>query len=153
MRTRPVLSSTVALAVTSTQITALVGAAQAEQVVGDGAVAREAVDENGARALVGEAIRLERAERILRRVGRIAEHDPEVRVGRDGDVVAGAERADVDAFVHGLEEPRERLGARGLGGIGRRHGGIISGLGATGLARARAPEAWRLQDSCGDSSA
>jgi len=38
----------------------VVGAAQAEQVVGDRAVAREAIDEHRARALVGEAVGLER---------------------------------------------------------------------------------------------
>ena len=113
----------------------LVGAAQAEQIVGDGAVAGEPVDEGRTRALVCEAVRLEGTERILRRAGRIAEHDPEKRVGRDGDVVPGADRADVDALVHGLEEPGERLGARRLGGIGRRHGRIISGFGASAFAR------------------
>ena len=44
-------------------------------------------------------------------VGRVAEHDPEVRVGGDRQVVARPEQADVDALVHRLEQPRERLGA------------------------------------------
>ena len=68
-------------------------------------VSREEVDHGV--ALIG----LERAQRLLGGAGRVAEHDAEERVGGDGDVVAGAEEADVDPFVHRLEEPRERFGA------------------------------------------
>jgi len=38
----------------------IVGAAQAEEIVGDGAVARETIDEENTRALVGEPVGLER---------------------------------------------------------------------------------------------
>jgi hypothetical protein len=119
-----------------------VGASKAEQVVGDRPVAREAIDEHRARALGREAIGIEGAQRGVRRVGWVAEHQPQEGVGGDRDGVAQTEQADVHAFVNGVEQPCERLGACHLGRVGKGHGERLyreSGIGSRNRAKAGLP--------------
>src|SRR5204862_3038613 len=87
-----------------------IGAAQPQQVIGDGAVALEPRDEPVARHRIEEAIRLERTHVRCGRVPREAEHQLEMGIGGRGAGVRAVNRADVDAFVHRLEQPRERFG-------------------------------------------
>jgi hypothetical protein len=102
-----------------------VGPAQPQQVVGDGAFAREAIEEHGAGVLIGEAVRREGADLCFGRVRRVAEDEAQKRIGRERLVVVGCQTADVHTLVQGFEEARECLGA-GLTGICRRgHDGII----------------------------
>ncbi len=90
----------------------IVCAPQAEQVVGDRAVGREALHECRSRLRIGEALVVERANIGLGRLGGKAEHPLEVRVGGDGGGAPLAERADVHALVHRFEEACERFSAR-----------------------------------------
>ena len=97
-----------------------VGATQAQQVVGHRAVAPQPVDELLARLRIDEEIDLERPHFIARRVGGKAEHQLEVGIGEERRAAAGVHQADVDALVHGLEQPRERLGGEVVGVVERR---------------------------------
>ena len=108
-----------ACAVTSTHIGVAIGAAQPQQVVGDRAVAREPLDERRrAPADRRSAPASNGRTSSPRRLGGVAEHQFEVGIGREGVACRRpSTRADVDAFVDGFEQPRERLG---LGEVTRR---------------------------------
>ena len=90
---------------------ALIGAAEAQQIVGDRAVGREPLEQRHARLRIDEAIAIERPHVGFGRFARVAEDQLEVGVGGDGRGRIGAERPDVHAFVDGFEQPRERRGA------------------------------------------
>ena len=96
-----------------------VDAPQTEQVVGDDAVGRQAIEERTARGGIGEAGHSKRRNVRLDGVSGVAEHSLEMRVRRDGrPVVVRVERgkgADEDALVQRLEQARERGGARVAG--------------------------------------
>ena len=107
-----------------------VGAAQAEQVVADGAVGAQAIEERDARLRIDEAIVVERADLGFGRFAGVAEDQFQVRVGGDRRGPLGADRADVHAFEDGVEEPCERCRATfhawdyteiGLGFVSRTH--------------------------------
>ena len=82
-------------------------AAQTQQVIGDRAVALKPLDESVARLRIDEPLELERPHVLLRRLRRVAEHQFQKRVGREGQRRGVRERADVHALVHRLEQPRE----------------------------------------------
>ena len=88
-----------------------VGPTQPQQIVGDDAVADQALEETLAGLRVVEPRRVERPHVGLGRLRREAEHEFEMRVGGERDRACLPTEADVDALVDGLEEPRKRLGA------------------------------------------
>ena len=92
----------------STQTARAVGAPQTQQVVVDGAVGRQPLDERDARLRIDEAIAIERTDVGFRRFAGVAEDQLEVRVGGDRRRGVGRDCPDVDAFMNGFEEPRER---------------------------------------------
>ena len=69
------------------------------------------------RLRIDEAIAVERPHVGLRRFARVAEDELQMGIGGDGRGRIGADRPDVDAFVDGFEQTRERLGALIHGGI------------------------------------
>src|SRR5262249_39515154 len=87
----------------------LVGAAEAQQVIGERAVALQPRDEGVAGLRIDEPIAVERPDLTLGRVGGEAEHQLQVWIGRERARDVAGDRADVDAFVDRLEQPRERL--------------------------------------------
>ena len=95
----------------------LVGAAQPEQVVRDRPVALQPAEEAVARLRIDEVLELERPHFVLGRVDAEAEHQLQVRVGGERLARCAVDRADVDTFVDGLEEPGKRFGGR----LGPRH--------------------------------
>ena len=62
---------------------AAVGAAQAQQVVGDRAVGGEPLEQRDARLRIDEAIAIERADVVFGRVAGVAEDQLEVGIGGD----------------------------------------------------------------------
>ena len=92
-----------------------VGAAQPQQVVGDGAVTAQPVEQRGPGRRVDEPGGIERPDVLGRGVGRVAEEQPQVGIGGAGGAAPVGQRAQVHAFVHHLEEPR--VGVRRRGGI------------------------------------
>ena len=62
-----------------------VDAPHAQQVVGDGAVRRQPVDENGPGGCLRETRRSERFDVVFRRVGGVAEDQFEMRVRGNGE--------------------------------------------------------------------
>ena len=91
---------------------AVVRAPQAQQVVGDRAVGRQPLEERQrAPADRRSDSRSNGRTSVFGRLARVAEDQLEVRIGGDRRGRLGAERPDVDAFVNGFEQPRERRGA------------------------------------------
>ena len=74
----------VGAAVSSTHTGALIGAAQAQQVVGDRAVGAQPFEQRDARLRIDEAIAVERPHVGLRRFARVAEDELEMGIGGDG---------------------------------------------------------------------
>ena len=97
-----------------------IGASHPQQVVGDGAVAAEPLEKAFARLRIDEPVHVERPDIRRRRLGGEPEHQLQIGVGGERDRVQRGERADIDPFVHGLEQPRERFRRRG-GGHDVRH--------------------------------
>ena len=81
-----------------------VGAAQPQQVVGHRAGHREPFEEGGARLRIGETAGVEGPHLAFDGVGRVAEHQLQVRVGRQRGGGRRADEADVHAFVYSLEQ-------------------------------------------------
>ena len=104
----------------------IVQASQPEEVVGDGALRCEAIDERGACVGIDEARRIEGTNLRVAGFGRVAEHHLEVGIGREGFCLSRPETARCRC----LREPprtalrRRRRGARtsylpcGGGGVG-----------------------------------
>ena len=86
-----------------------VGAPQTQQVVLDDAVAREAVEELGARLRIDEAIAVDRPDVGGGPILGPAEDQTQVRIGgeRRGVVVGAADEADVHTFAQAVEKARE----------------------------------------------
>src|SRR4029077_10601799 len=89
----------------------VVRAAQAEDVVADGAVRAQSIEERDPRLRVDEAIEVERADLAVWRLAGVAEDQLQVTVGGDRRGPLGADRADVRALQDGVEEPCERCRA------------------------------------------
>ena len=108
---------------------------QAQQVVGDRAVALEPLEECRSRRRVGKAIRRERIQAVLRRICRVAEDGLEVGVG--GNRCPGTrriERSDKSTLANGFEQTREGAGPTGPSGRPPRsgaHGQTIIGRAAS----------------------
>ena len=85
---------------------------QTQQVVGHRAVAVEPFTKRRSRLLVDEPRRCEGTHRVRLGLGRVSEHQFQVGVGGDRDVVIGAEETDIDPFVNTIEERGERVGER-----------------------------------------
>jgi len=90
-----------------------VGAFQAKQIVGDGAVGGQPLDERRARLRIEKPVGVERPDRGLGHFIAVAENQLEVRIGGERLRRIAGQRADVNTFVHRLEQPRERGGAPG----------------------------------------
>jgi hypothetical protein len=88
-----------------------VGAPEAQQVVRHGAVAREPLEEGRPRLRVDEPLGVEGPHVGRRRLGGVAQHQPQVGIGRPRDRVVVGERPEIHAFLRRLEQPGERLGA------------------------------------------
>jgi hypothetical protein len=86
----------------------LVRATETHQVVGDGAVTLQAVDEAVARLRVDELLGVERPDVVLGRLAAEAEHQFEVRVGRERAARVAGDRPDEHALVNRFEQTRER---------------------------------------------
>ena len=108
--------------------------AEAEQIVGDGAVAGEAVEQCGARGGIDEALGVERADVRGRRVGRPPEEQFQVRVRCGRGARCLCEGAQIDALVDHLEEAGERFRGRG--------GGVRHDVSTLAESRARRRPVW-----------
>ena len=74
--------------------------------------------ENLARLRIVETARIERTDVGFRRLGREAQDEFQMRIGREGAAAGGRDEADVDAFVDFLEETGQRVGPWiNLGGV------------------------------------
>ena len=71
----------------------------------------EAFEEGHTRLRIDESIAIERPHVGLRRFARVAEDELQMGIGGDGRGRIGTDRPDVDAFMNGFEQTRERLGA------------------------------------------
>ena len=71
----------------------------------------EPLEQRDARLRIDEAIAIERADVGVGRLAGVAEDQFEVGIGGDRRRRIGADRPDVHAFVHRLEQPREGRGA------------------------------------------
>src|SRR5690349_2034153 len=80
-----------------------VDATNANQVIGDAAVAIEQLDEILARLRIDEARGLEGLHQRFDRIGRIAEDGLEMRIGRESTRAIGTERANVNALFNACE--------------------------------------------------
>ena len=90
---------------------AVVGASQAQQVVGDRAVRCESLEQRLAGLRIDESIAIERADVGFGHVARVSEDQLEMRIGGDGRCAVGGERSDVHALLNRFKEPREHRGA------------------------------------------
>src|SRR2546423_773795 len=106
-RTVPSAAGSSARAVSSTHT----AAPSAQQVIADRGVGGQALEQRRARLGIDEAIAVERADLAFGRLAGEAEDQFEVGVRDDGRGGIGADRPDVDAFVHGFEQPCECCGA------------------------------------------
>ena len=86
-----------------------VGAAEPQEVVGDGAVAAQPLEQRRPRRGIDETGRVERADVLGRGVGGVAEEQSQVGVGGAGGAPRVGQRSEVDALVHHLEEARVRV--------------------------------------------
>ena len=102
--------------------------AEAEQVVGDGAVGREALHERDARLRIDKTLAVERTNLALGRVAGEAEDQLEVGIGCDRGRIVRADRPDVDALVNGLEQPGEGCGPSIHEGILRSKPLLVAGV-------------------------
>ena len=82
------------------------------RLISDRAVVLQAAKEAVARLRIDEMFDLEWTHLVLRRLDAKAEHEFQVRVGRERLARRAIDRADVDAFVDRLEEPRKRFSGR-----------------------------------------
>jgi hypothetical protein len=92
-----------------------VRATQPKQVIGDRGVSSQPIEELLARLLIDESLDLERTNLGGRRIGGVSEHQFQIRIRGDRLRALQIDDADVDAFVNGLEQARERFSGSGVG--------------------------------------
>ena len=86
----------------------VVGAAKAQQVVGDRAITGKTVQECGAGMRIDEPLAIEGADVAFGSFAGVAKYQFEMGIGGYRRCGARTDGTDVDAFVNSFEEPRER---------------------------------------------
>ena len=93
-----------------------IGAPQTKEVIGQRAIASEPRDERSPRLRIDEPLGIEWTHFGHRGFPRVAEHEFEMRIGREGLGRVFAEQTDVNPLVDRLEEARKSVPALIVGG-------------------------------------